>query len=294
MKHDMGNWILFLGHFHPLLVHLPIGGLVLLACLEVVAWWTRWKDAAQNRNWILTFAFGSALAAAVCGCMLSQTGGYDSSLLNWHRALGLAVSATCGLTLLLLRQKDWQRAYRFSLAVTLLLLAAAGDFGGSLTHGRGFLTANAPSAVRALLGHSSAPEISRRVSFPLTQQPVFSSVIQPILRERCATCHGPEKHKADLRLDSLAGLRQGGQDGPVIKPGQAKDSILIQRISLPLDAEGHMPPEGHAQPTAEEIALLKWWINAGTPVAETVDALKTAPEIKRFLEVVSRKAEPQN
>jgi len=42
------NLLTFFGHFHPLLLHLPIGGLVLLGFLELLAHWTRFKDAAQN------------------------------------------------------------------------------------------------------------------------------------------------------------------------------------------------------------------------------------------------------
>jgi hypothetical protein len=54
----------------------------------------------------------------------------------------------------------------------------------------------------------------------------------------------------------------------VIKSGDAGQSALVQRILSPIDQDGHMPPDGEAQPTAQEAALIAWWINAGTPGKE--------------------------
>src|SRR5689334_9297426 len=106
--------MLFLGHFHPLLVHLPIGGLVLLGVLEFVACFTPWKDAAQNNRWILGFVCATAVVSAACGWMLARGGGYDPDLLKWHRALGFVLVGAC-LLALLFRQRDCLRAYRVSL-----------------------------------------------------------------------------------------------------------------------------------------------------------------------------------
>ena len=71
--------MLFLGHFHPLLVHLPIGGLVLLEILELLAGFTRWKDAAQNSRWILGFVSGTAAASAAGGWMQLELVRYKSA-----------------------------------------------------------------------------------------------------------------------------------------------------------------------------------------------------------------------
>jgi uncharacterized membrane protein len=124
------------------------------------------------------------------------------------------------------------------------------------------------------------------------QQPVFAGIVQPILQERCVSCHNAEKHKAELRLDNFAVLLQGGQNGPVLKPGQARDSSLLQRMLLPPGADGHMPPEGESQATAEEIALLEWWINCGAPVTERLADLKPASEILRVVKLVRSQTAP--
>ncbi len=88
----------------------------------------------------------------------------------------------------------------------------------------------------------------------------FESKIRPMLVERCFKCHGPEsKPEGNLRLDSLAGLLAGGDLGPSIKPGNPKESLLI-------DAVNHgdvvqMPPK--TKLPAEEIANLTAWVAAG-------------------------------
>src|SRR5512140_2716009 len=141
--------VLFIGRFHPLLVHLPIGALALLGALEVLAKWPRFKTAAQNRALMLGFAAAGSGAAALCGWLLSQSGDYDAELLRWHKWAGFSLAAACFTTLLVSRAGRL-RAYHLCLAVTLGLLVAAGHWGASLTHGRDFLTQYAPGPLRWL------------------------------------------------------------------------------------------------------------------------------------------------
>jgi len=90
----------------------------------------------------------------------------------------------------------------------------------------------------------------------------FAGDIQPILVRRCTSCHGAEKQKSGLRLDTAAAARRGGDSGPALEPGKSAESLLIQAIT---GAEGvaAMPPKGEAPLTKEEIALLKTWIDQG-------------------------------
>ena len=117
--------------------------------------------------------------------------------------------------------------------------------------------------------------------------PVFSLVVQPLLQEYCVSCHDARKHKADLRLDSFQALMEGGIDGPVIKTHYADQSRLIECMLSAPDADGHMPPEGQPQPTAEEIAVLEWWVNSGAPSVGTVAELNPSSEVMRFLQARS-------
>jgi mono/diheme cytochrome c family protein len=84
--------------------------------------------------------------------------------------------------------------------------------------------------------------------------------IKPLLAGNCVACHGPQKQRGNLRLDSAAALREGGDHGPAVVPGKSGDSLLIQAVC---GAEGvkAMPPKGRLSP--EQIALLRAWVDAG-------------------------------
>jgi len=285
--HDL---ILFLGRFHPGIVHLPIGGLLLLGLLELLGMFPRFKSASQNNQLILALVTAGTAAAALLGWMLSQAGGYDPELLPWHKWTGFAVAATCALACWL----KWQgrpRAYRITLLATLAGLVVASHFGGSITHGRDFLTQFAPGPLRALLGTDKRPPAAPGITAEVTQQHVFSELIQPILERRCAGCHGPEKHKGELSVESYEDLLKGGKSGPALISGKAFSSPLIQRLLLPLNDDDRMPPDGKPQPTPSEIAALEWWIESGAPAEKTVGELKPAPEMLRVLKAAQARAE---
>ena len=278
MSSNPSNLGLFIGHFHPMLVHLPIGALVLLALLELLALFPRFKDAAHGRKLILLFSVAGLIASVACGWLLAEAGDYVAQLLYWHRLTGFAVLGACIISLLLCSGRR-TAAYRASLLVTLILLVVAGHFGSSITHGRDFLSRYAPAPLRPLLGGSPPATAAHSLPADPLQRQVFADVIQPILQERCSPCHGPEKQKGELRVDSLAALRQGGQNGPAFVAGKAADSLMIRRLLLPLEHDDHMPPDGKPQPTTAEIGLLQWWIDAGARESGTVGSLKPTPEI---------------
>jgi uncharacterized membrane protein len=279
-SHDL---VLFLGRFHPVLVHLPIGGLVLLGVLELMAKFSRFKDAAQSNRFILGLTAAASVTAALFGWMLSQSGAYEPQLLQWHKWTGFAFAAGCSLTFLL----NWLArypAYRLSLLATLAVLVVASHLGASITHGRDFLTEFAPEPLRRLLGGGGKSAAAPEIKSDLTQQPVFGALIQPILQRRCSACHGPEKRKADLSVESYETLLKGGKDGPVLIAGKALDSPMIHRLLLPVNDEDHMPPEGKPQPTLAEITALQWWIDHGAPVDKTVGELKPGTEVLRIFD----------
>ena len=95
--------------------------------------------------------------------------------------------------------------------------------------------------------------------------------VKPILHERCFACHGALKQEASLRLDTGELIRQGGDSGESIQPGNASESLLIERIAAQSEDE-RMPPEGKPL-TPEEIHRLKSWIDAGavSPADEQPD-----------------------
>jgi uncharacterized membrane protein len=275
--------VLFLGHLHPLLVHLPIGLIILLAFLEVLALFPRFKQVNSNAGIIISLAVPAAAVTAVCGWLLSQAGGYQDNLLQWHKWTGISTAAVCAVAGLLYRF-DLRRAYRLCLFTSVGLLVLAGHFGGSLTHGSDYFVRYAPAPFRVWFGPAtvkSLPPPTNRVD--VAQVPAFTGVVQPVLQENCVSCHGPEKSKGGLRLDTFAGLTKGGKSGPAIVAGKAAESDLIKRMGLPITDDDHMPPNGKHQPSAEDLALLQWWINSGAPADKKVGELSASPRVVQIL-----------
>ena len=89
----------------------------------------------------------------------------------------------------------------------------------------------------------------------------FESQVRPLLAARCLECHGPDAQKGGLRLDTGAGVRNGGDSGAVLTPGRPDDSLLIEAIGYRGDIK--MPPKSKLP--AAEIATLTDWVKRGAP-----------------------------
>jgi mono/diheme cytochrome c family protein len=111
--------------------------------------------------------------------------------------------------------------------------------------------------------------------FALAANVDFGAQVFPILEKSCISCHGPEKQKGGLRLDSKAGAFKGGDDGVVLVAGDAAKSDLYRRITLSEGSDDVMPNKGDVLPKAQT-DLIRDWINQGAPWPETALA-KAAP-----------------
>src|SRR5438445_1663387 len=90
----------------------------------------------------------------------------------------------------------------------------------------------------------------------------FLRDIKPILESACLNCHGPEKPKGDLRLDTRAGALTGGRKGAALVPGKPEESPLYKTTTLPAASDDVMPPKG--EPLAKsQIESLRQWIAQG-------------------------------
>ena len=87
----------------------------------------------------------------------------------------------------------------------------------------------------------------------------FESKVRPVLATHCLGCHGPEKQKGNLRLDSSDAMRTGGDGGPAVAPGDPEQSPLIEAIRY--DGPTQMPPKGKLDDA--EIAALTEWVKTG-------------------------------
>src|SRR6185503_7329060 len=105
----------------------------------------------------------------------------------------------------------------------------------------------------------------------------FQSEIKPILESSCLSCHGAEKPKGDLRLDTRAGALKGGEKGPAVVPGKPQMSHLYTSTVLPPGHDDIMPPKG--DPLAkEQTEKLRLWIEQGAEWPESAK-LEQVPRV---------------
>lgn len=142
--------------------------------------------------------------------------------------------------------------------------------------------------------------VSMVASTPAPGKTFYDAVVAPIFATRCVECHGPDKQKAELVLDSWAGAAKGSDAGPIWVAGKPAESELLRRMRLPLDDEERMPPKDRPQPDATEIELIARWIERGATAESRVEALGLSDELRqaaaelpaKLASVVQVRAEP--
>lgn len=247
----------FFGRLHPLLVHLPIGILLLSFGLECLARWQNRSDLRPAIRLALGAGAVSAVLTAGTGWWLARQGGYEETLLQQHQWLGIG-AATTALASWLGQRRPW---YFPLFAVSVLILSVAGHFGGTLTHGANYLFETETAA-------APAPGADAATAHP--DSTVFAGFIQPILKSKCTSCHNAGKQKGGLRLDGADFIQKGGKHGAVLDTLQPENSTLLHHILLPLNDDDHMPPAGKPQLSALEKQLLEWWVGQGVGFRQKV------------------------
>jgi hypothetical protein len=121
-----------------------------------------------------------------------------------------------------------------------------------------------------------------RAAGPPVDAEFFEKKVRPVLAEHCLKCHGPQKQKGGLRLDSRPALLRGGDSGPAVDPGAAARSRLVEAIGYA--GELRMPPRGKLP--AEAVADLTAWVEAGLPwpAGPTAPATAGSPATPDFTE----------
>ncbi len=286
----------FIGHFHPLIVHLPIGMLLIALLLQWLARKEKYKALQQAVPITLLCGAVTALGACITGYTLSTTDDYDKTLVTWH--LWMGIGTTLVSFMLYAKEKNTQFVVNkkiLSLGL-LVLIMITGHLGGSLTHGSDYLT---KPLADIFSGDSSFSNATIKPLPNVQEAFVYSDVIRPVLHTKCYGCHGPNKQKGGLRMDDSTKLMKGGKDGIVIEPGKADASEIMRRLMLPPEDDDHMPPKEKSQPSKNQIALLHWWIDNGADFNKKVKefdqpenlkpillALQKAPEIKNTVSYI--------
>ena len=95
----------------------------------------------------------------------------------------------------------------------------------------------------------------------------FEKDIKPLFDKSCVGCHGAEKPKGKLQLDTLEATLKGGVDGKVLEPGKSASSFLVANIAFVGDEDDRMPPPKdlakYPKFTPEQVGLVRAWIDEG-------------------------------
>lgn len=339
--------VLFIGRFHPIVLHLPVGALALLCLFELICSTRRGEERfGESALLILLVGALGAVLAVLAGIMLSREGGYTGGNFSLHQTMGIL--GTAGVLLALLVRlsamgrgsSELLNAYRALFFISFGLLGLGAHFGGNMSHGSKFLTEFAPASLKGpmtsmekwLLSFVEKREVEKETkpdhgteaksttvsgsetkapsttpAPPATVKPVappaqpsanapangggklvFQHVILPIFVMKCNKCHGEEKQKGELRLDTYEFTMKGGEENgdKNIVPGKPDESVTVQLISSAEDEDGHMPPEGKEQLTKEEAALIRWWIQQGASNSQTYDPATIPAELKAAAEAL--------
>ncbi len=301
---EVSQWVSYLGRFHFVILHLPIGMLSLVILMELGKLFR--KDKGSSTLVPMFFTAASAVVAVIAGFLLYQSGDDTSDLIQDHMWWGIGF-ASCAVAAFIVKNWVDLSGGKGSFFYLLTLLGSAGVMGvashdgGESVHGKGYLRKEEPPQVRQWVnqlpgakqlpiegGEEEVPkEPDQKVEEPSNatveppavptpvsaeEQVIFTHLVQPIFEAKCVSCHGEDKQKGKLRMDSYEALLAGGKEGEGFEPGNAKDSNILYRIHLPLEDDEHMPPEDKEQVEAHELAIIEWWINTGaSPDAKVSD-----------------------
>jgi len=200
-----------------------------------------------------------ASMVALLGLFFSKQDAYDTDTLNLHKWGGLSIAL---ISWLLIYIKNITANYKKIIALAyLLVLLIFTHQGALLTHGENALSIPTPVV---------EVEEVKIVDSSLT---VYEKAVAPILAQKCVSCHGPDKVKGKLQLQSPALILKGGKDGNILNGIQNQEALLLQRIHLANADEKHMPPADKLQLTLEELTLLTKWVKAGGNFTKKISEL---------------------
>lgn len=276
---ERSQWLQFLGHFHPIAVHLPIAVLILVPLVELAGRTRYFPNLLSAVDFLLGVATCGAIGAVALGWCLARSGSYSGSLVTQHMWGGVSVAALAWLLWFFHARSIGSRpnlAYLVALIATVPLVTFTGYRGGQLSQGQNHLTEHMPPQLRSLLGIRAFASISPDSpnGGPAT---FYGARIQPIFSQHCVGCHGPSKHKAKLRLDSYDGVMRGSKGGPVIKISNPQASELFHRITLPPTDDDFMPAEHKPPLSPNEIKRIALWISTGASGTEPAESVKDLP-----------------
>lgn len=278
-----------LGRLHPLIVHFPIGLLIVAFFLEVLTIGDKRSELRAGIRWLVYIGAGTSLMAALAGLMLAYDGNYPASTIFYHRWGGIITVVLSLVAAWLMYRADTSRRvkdrnmYRGTLATVVLVLTVTGHFGANLTHGSDYITSVLPWNYQTLSSDEFTGLIQevnqhrQMGTLSETHKNELNVGVRRIFAQTCYRCHDSNEAEGGLVLNSEEAVMKGGDGGPIIVPGKPGESELIRRLTLPAGHDDVMPQKGKSL-TSSQIELIRTWIEVGAPWSDQeVKTFREAP-----------------
>ena len=287
------------GRMHPLMLHLPIGMLILAAVLVLTGKRLAgsvsddgvapsrdggttpngFADGMLSRIIHLTLLFTSLSAslAALFGFFLSLQGDYAGDAMKIHKYSGVLLSWFC-YGLLFVYQPNAKRALWIGVgSIAMALLIVAGHTGSVLTHGENFLLEPISGPQEQLTAENAS---------------AYDYAIRPIFEAKCFSCHNETKAKGKLVMTDRNRFMAGGENGSPWVAGNPEQSRMIKAFHLPLENDEHMPPDGKPQLTALEINAVTAWVRSGADFDKKIADFPGQDSLRLALALLEKEAKP--
>ena len=253
---------------HPLIVHFPIALTSVALFFILLALWRRNDEFEKIAFANIGLASVSSMVAGITGLMDNKNT-YDGVAPNADVKMVLA-SILLAVSLIVTITR-WRKPNIFHSAmpvrvlyvggyfVSFGLVAVLGFLGGVILYGFHELptTENAVGNTSLEMTHPLLPTLTSMPGITATTVPSggisFTNEVFPIIKSRCVSCHGGQKTEEGLDLTSYEGLMAGSENGPVIIPGDAIESILAQAL-----IEREMPKRGPKLSPSQAQIILDW------------------------------------
>jgi uncharacterized membrane protein len=304
-------WTKNIGEYHPLILHLPIGIIVLTVLMEVCSWFSFGRYRPMTGVGLF-LAFIAGAFACVTGFFDLNVGGMKAE--SWddawfqHMWLGIIFVGILGLAFL---AKIWGRRSGARGPIYGILLFGAAGVMGYAAHIGGVKVHKTDPVENTLRGlgiiKDGAVEDDKEgdvvIVVPPKDRLAYAEVVVPILENRCYSCHSEkdDNGKGELWMDTYENLLFGGElqdDEPekysTLVPGDVEKSYMISVLNLPLEDDMHMPPKKKKQLDAHEIELLTWWV-ANLPAGKTLEdkTLEGMGAPQNILDAVAKMVSPE-
>ena len=270
----------FLGSLHPLIVHLPIGFIILTLLINFV-----FKTRNNSVKRLITlgwfFSFISGFIASIFGWFLGDNNYYLESQINIHKWTGFAFVIITFLIWMLRAlnfnlPKSFNRISNFTVFILILI---TGHFGGEMTHGKGYLVKSIP-----FLRQNKMPNVLlTEKENSLDSIYVFEDLIYPVFEEKCIACHNKKQAYGGLNMNTFDNLIRGGNNGLGIHKDNPYKSLIYKRVSMSQNEAKFMPPTGTPL-SFNQVAVLKWWIDNGAKLKVPLTKLRNDENIRGLVE----------